>query len=275
MNPYDRYNPYAQVPTPNLPKVIPLEPVALGGSLPKPEVVQEPKANRFKISAYMVTVALLALVLLGMLGLIIAMSRQNTADQKNSAASQYKTASISLGEISDQTKSILGQLGQLDINGDLKVNGAIILSVGDAPANPTIGTLYLDKLDKQVYFYNGTNFEQFGGLPEGAAFISLQSEGVQVPQVGNISISGSMIATSFIGSGLQLTNLNASNINSGSLPNSVLTNQGQIAVNAGEGLAGGGSIALGQSTVLSVLFGSTDGAAAEGKKNYNLPFWNG
>ncbi len=94
MNPYDRYNPYAQVPTPNLPKVIPLEPVALGGSLPKPEVVLAPKTSKFKISAYMITVALLAIVLLGMLGLIIAMSRQNTADQKNSAASQYKTASI-------------------------------------------------------------------------------------------------------------------------------------------------------------------------------------
>lgn len=65
-------------------------------------------------------------------------------------------------------------------------------------------------------------------------------------------------------SGALLTNLNATNITSGTLANARLQGGGALTVTAGTGLTGGGSVALGGSTTLNVAYGSTASTAVQG-----------
>jgi hypothetical protein len=64
--------------------------------------------------------------------------------------------------------------------------------------------------------------------------------------------------------GSNLTNLNGSNIATGTVSNSRLTGSGALSITAGTGLTGGGSVALGGSTSLSVAYGSSAGTAVQG-----------
>jgi len=73
-----------------------------------------------------------------------------------------------------------------------------------------------------------------------------------VTTTGNANITGTATATNFSGNGSGLTNLNASNITTGTVDNSRLTNNGALTVTAGTGLSGGGSVALGNATTLNL-----------------------
>ena len=64
--------------------------------------------------------------------------------------------------------------------------------------------------------------------------------------------------------GSALTNLNGSAIASGTVANTYLTGSGALNVGAGNGLTGGGSVALGGSTTLNVAYGSTTNTAVQG-----------
>ncbi|MBW3538408.1 hypothetical protein KY386_02860, partial [Candidatus Parcubacteria bacterium] len=120
-----------------------------------------------------------------------------------------------------------------------------------------------------------------------SACVSLQSATPGTAQTGHINVSGTIIAGSFSGDGLNLTNLNASNVASGTLADVRLTANvsllgqtiglleletgsvdsakivdGSVAnvdlvsssltVSAGTGLSGGGAVALGSSVALNL-----------------------
>src|SRR5690606_22815043 len=74
--------------------------------------------------------------------------------------------------------------------------------------------------------------------------------------IGSGEFSSSVTAASFSGSGSGLTSLNGSNISTGTVANARLTGSGALTVSAGNGLTGGGSVALGGSTSLAVGAGS-------------------
>src|SRR5690606_22455376 len=71
------------------------------------------------------------------------------------------------------------------------------------------------------------------------------------------------------GNGSGFTSLNGSNISSGTVANARLVNSGALTVSAGNGLTGGGSVALGGSTTLTVGAGTgiTVGATTVGISN--------
>ena len=65
---------------------------------------------------------------------------------------------------------------------------------------------------------NNCNYQTAGN------YINLQSATPGTPQTGNINVSGSVIAGSFIGDGSQLTNIDGSNVSSGTVSDSRLSN---------------------------------------------------
>src|SRR5690606_30523412 len=77
------------------------------------------------------------------------------------------------------------------------------------------------------------------------------TERLRIASNGNITVTGTLI-----GNGSGLTSLNGSNISSGTVANARLVNSGALTVTAGNGLTGGGSVALGGSTSLTVGAGS-------------------
>lgn len=77
---------------------------------------------------------------------------------------------------------------------------------------------------------------------------------------GNINIGTNV----FTGNGSGITNISGTNISSGTIANTYLTNSGALTVTAGTGLTGGGSVALGGSTTLNVAYGSSASTAVQG-----------
>src|SRR5262249_36863663 len=67
-----------------------------------------------------------------------------------------------------------------------------------------------------------------------------------------ISLAGTFSATTLTGNGSGVTNLNGSNVGSGTVANARLINSGALTVTAGTNLTGGGSVALGSSVTLNV-----------------------
>ena len=88
---------------------------------------------------------------------------------------------------------------------------------------------------------------------------------------GNINIG----ANTFTGNGSGLTNLNGSNISSGTVANARLVGSGALTVTAGNGLSGGGSVALGGSTTLSAVYGSLVNTAVQGSTTLVCPSGTG
>lgn len=89
------------------------------------------------------------------------------------------------------------------------------------------------------------------------------------PQTADFNITGTgtagtFTATTLLGNGSGVTNLNGSNVSSGTVANAYLTGSGALTVGAGTGLNGGGSVALGGSTTLNVVYGSIASTAVEG-----------
>jgi hypothetical protein len=67
-----------------------------------------------------------------------------------------------------------------------------------------------------------------------------------------ITVAGTLSATNLQGNGSGITDLNGTNIATGTVANARLVNGGSLTVTAGTGLSGGGSIALGGSATISL-----------------------
>ncbi|MDL2342273.1 MAG: hypothetical protein QFB87_04320, partial [Patescibacteria group bacterium] len=117
--------------------------------------------------------------------------------------------------------SSLAQLGNTLVGGNAVANGGTFLSVNAAGS----------------------------GAGSAADFLNFQLGGTTKLLVTN---TGAVTATSFAGDGSALTNLNGSNIATGTVANARLTNAGALTVTAGTGLSGGGSVALGATTTLNL-----------------------
>ncbi|MBS0552095.1 MAG: hypothetical protein JSS47_06130, partial [Proteobacteria bacterium] len=148
-------------------------------------------------------------------------------------------------------------------NGTLTLAGPIIPSVGDYTLSiPTI-------LSDDTICTNTTQATACSNYaPAGGSGNYIQNQNSS-PQAANFNISGTgtagtFTASSLNGSGAGITNLNGSNVSSGTIANTYLTGSGALTVTAGAGLNGGGLVALGGSTSLSVAYGSGAGTAVEG-----------
>ncbi len=85
-----------------------------------------------------------------------------------------------------------------------------------------------------------------------------------ISATGDVTIGGGVSAASFTGNGSALTDLNGSAVTTGTVGNARLTGAGSLTVTAGNGLSGGGSVALGSSVGLAVAYGSAANTAVQG-----------
>ena len=152
------------------------------------------------------------------------------------------SASIPLQDLGKEASSL--DTGQLSVNGQLNVNNGLVLKPSKRPETPTKGQTYLDEGDGQVYYYTGTTWSSFGA-PTGsetlkprvdaldtqatlttaqledltaalATKVSLQQT-IGIAQNGNIVVTGTIVGGNFQGSGINLGDLNASNITVGTI----------------------------------------------------------
>jgi parallel beta-helix repeat protein len=91
-----------------------------------------------------------------------------------------------------------------------------------------------------------------GAQAIGNSILSQDAGATTVSVAGDFTATGTITAASFSGNGASITALNGSNIASGTVANARLTGSGALTVSAGNGLTGGGSVALGGSTALAV-----------------------
>jgi len=58
--------------------------------------------------------------------------------QPQTADTRYTLSSVTLSDLGANLSSILGQIGRLDINGHMQVNGSVVLSPSDRPTTSTL-----------------------------------------------------------------------------------------------------------------------------------------
>jgi hypothetical protein len=123
----------------------------------------------------------------------------------------------------------------------------------------TIDNAAADGATKGIAAFVSTNFSASSGV------ISIKTGGVTTTEIADLTIAAADIANSTITGG-KIANTTVAN---GNLVNSSLT------VTAGTGLSGGGSISLGGSASLSVVYGSASGTAVQGNTTLTCPVGSG
>lgn len=115
------------------------------------ERIKKPKSQKFFFWATLATIA--TLLLIGFLGYVFIKSPTNSGSKKTSQSEVAGTGGfVPLDHLN------LGQLGQVDVNGQLRVNGALVITPSSVPSNPLIGQIYFDEQNQKLYYYNGTEF---------------------------------------------------------------------------------------------------------------------
>jgi hypothetical protein len=125
---------------------------------------QAPSAKRqiFKNKWFLIASSLvIAAVLVG--GFLATLSKNHkTANDavQNTATGDYSPVSIPLTDLTAQQAKSLSVDGsaQLTVNGQLLVNGGIVITASSQPSNAVAGQLYFNRLAGKLYFYNGKSF---------------------------------------------------------------------------------------------------------------------
>ncbi len=109
-----------------------------------------------------------------------------------------------------------GKLTTLDGSNLTNLNGAN-LQTGSVPDSALSSNVCLGST-------NNCNYQAAGNYQVAGNYINLQSATPGTPQNGNINVSGSVIAGSFKGDGSQINNINGSNVSTGTVSDSRLSN---------------------------------------------------
>lgn len=155
------------------------------------------------------------------------------------------------------TTSSSPTFGGLSVNGAISATGVVtanstdfsplMVHRGGTTANVAIG--FRNNSGGPYYFGADVSGGYFGFVD---SVVGISSSALKIyVSSGNITTTGTIT-----GNGSGLTDLNGSNISSGTVANSRLVNSGALTITAGNGLTGGGSTALGGSTTLTVGAGS-------------------
>ncbi len=164
------------------------------------------KKNETRFSVYTTLAAVLALVLISGIGWIVMKTFNNGQSNKNTVSKQASSqfSKVALDQLN------LGQLGQLDVNGNLTVNGGLVLKPSNTPNSPISGQIYLNNQDKKIYYYDGENFKE-------------------ISSGGNNGYIAGVAGGVVIGSGLRLQGnlLSAETLNSTPTSSPVTSVQGQ------------------------------------------------
>jgi hypothetical protein len=143
----------------------------------------KPKKNntlmRFHKLSFIVTGAVLLFTLLSVAGGLYFAGSQTGQDTKNSKpkVDDFAVSSLKVQNLSPSQELQFNQAGELDVNGQLKVNNTIVLMPMAQPSNAVTGELYYNQINNQPYYYNGKQF------------ISLSSQGVSSVQGQNGAVN--------------------------------------------------------------------------------------
>jgi len=160
--------------------------------------------------------AVLVLIFIFLIGFVFVKSQKDTTENsgfKKVPLSQSAFSAVSADQLN------LGQLGQVDINGLLRVNGGLVITPSAAPSSPLIGQLYFNKDTNQISYYDGTAFQ------------------VVANQSSTVSTVGGATGAIGLGNGLALqgNTLSATAINSAAVT-SVQGQTGAVLFLAGDGV---------------------------------------
>ncbi len=100
--------------------------------------------------------AVLVLIFIFLIGFVFVKSQKDSTENsgfKKVPLSQSAFSAVSADQLN------LGQLGQVDINGLLRVNGGLVITPTTAPSTPLTGQLYFNKDTNQMSYYDGTAFQ--------------------------------------------------------------------------------------------------------------------
>lgn len=115
---------------------------------------------RYNKLAFMVTgVALAAILIIGGGSVLFSTLRGNKTNQGTvQKADQYSVGSLPLSGVQGNAQLKVGEVNQLDVNGQLQVSKTLVITPTSAPTTPTLGQFYFDKATNSPYYYNGTTF---------------------------------------------------------------------------------------------------------------------
>ncbi len=140
----------------NMPEGVPLEVIDYKNNDNGPSITYEHHVVRTKFWATLSV--LLILCLFTLLWSVISLSRQ-VDENSNAGIIEFPETAIALEDY-DGSNVSLGQLGQVTVNGVLKVNGSVVLDPSQVPENPNSGEMYYDNQTDSVYYYNGSDFKE-------------------------------------------------------------------------------------------------------------------
>ena len=119
---------------------------------PKPQVPVRKKVLFFK--KRWVIISALSIVIIAAAALILTRLNNPVAHETN-VSERFKSQPIPLGDLA---KSSLSENRSIQINGQLNVNGSLVMKPSTQPANPVPGQIYYDQDTNQLSYFNGTEF---------------------------------------------------------------------------------------------------------------------
>jgi hypothetical protein len=185
-------------PTPEPKPLAPVETPLTSAAVDNTPPVKKP--SRLPRRGKMLATIVVALIALGVIGgLLFHMLKDHKTTSINAAqpsvSQQYSPVNIPLKGLTSQQVNDLESSGnpQLTVNGQLQVNGAIVISSSTQPTNPTAGQLYFNKTNGQLYFYNGTTFLDITATIKAVSSFQGQTGAVSLTAGSGISLNGTTI----------------------------------------------------------------------------------
>ncbi|MFI5240657.1 MAG: beta strand repeat-containing protein, partial [Candidatus Saccharimonadia bacterium] len=114
-----------------------------------------------------------------------------------STANQFGNVSVPLAGLSGLPGLAIGTRQELVVNGQLQLNGTIVVSPSQTPSSATPGQLYYDQTSNQLNYYNGQSFvplaaQQNAGIQSitGGGTVSVSQNGQPVKITGASQLNG-------------------------------------------------------------------------------------
>lgn len=147
------------------------------------------KESRFSPRAKLVGGILLSLTIV--VGLVIALivQRNRQLAPTNQSATNFTTQNIPLAQLSN-TGAITLNGRTLNVNGQLRANGAFIMTPAAQPTVPATGELYYDQTSNHLSYFNGTEFVQVQTNKDATG------NSTTINNITNLSVASGTVSTS-------------------------------------------------------------------------------
>lgn len=133
------------------------------------------------------------MLLMSSIGLLLY--NLQSSNQPSSSAGNFNTTQVQLQDFPEEDVELSKQ--SVRVNGQLQVNGSLVLSPTLQPTTAVAGQLYFDQTSNELFYYNGTQFVSVAGASTvGGGVESLQglSGAVTLNAGSGIGITGNTIS---------------------------------------------------------------------------------